>query len=135
LRPEGVLSYGAGFVAQGAPADMGGLALIIEEGIRFPGFAFMSVQSPCVTFGQRDAQLKAHTTMVKRLESLGHDPTNRLTAMALAQEYGRSLHTGIFYRDPHPRPTYEDHLTGRREPTVLKEHILQRFLTEPRADS
>ena len=46
-----VLAYGAGFVAQGTPADMSGLADVIEQAIRFPGFAFVNVQSPCVTFG------------------------------------------------------------------------------------
>ena len=50
-----VLAYGAGFVAQGTPADMPGLAAVIEEAIRFPGFAFVNVQSPCVTFGEADA--------------------------------------------------------------------------------
>src|SRR5947207_4511844 len=35
-----VLAYGAGFVAQGTPADMAGMAAVIEEAIRFPGFAF-----------------------------------------------------------------------------------------------
>ena len=40
------LSYGASFVAQGTPADMTGLAKLIEEGIRFPGFAFINVQCP-----------------------------------------------------------------------------------------
>ena len=32
-----VLAYGAGFVAQGVPADMEGLAKMIEEAIRYPG--------------------------------------------------------------------------------------------------
>ena len=54
-----VLGYGASFVAQGSPADMAGLARIIEEGIRFPGFAFINVHSPCVTFGEEEQQLKA----------------------------------------------------------------------------
>ena len=49
-----VLAYGAPFVAQGTPADMAGLAAMIEEAIRFPGFAFVNVQSPCVTFGDHD---------------------------------------------------------------------------------
>ena len=43
--------YGCGFVAQGTPADMAQLAAMIEEGIRYPGFAFINVQSPCVTYG------------------------------------------------------------------------------------
>ncbi|HXK61948.1 MAG TPA: thiamine pyrophosphate-dependent enzyme, partial [Acidobacteriota bacterium] len=110
-----VLSYGAGFVAQGTPADMPGLADIIEEGIRFPGFAFINVQSPCVTFGQDEHQLRVHKQKMKRLKDLSHDPTDRLKAMALAEEYGTELHTGVFYRDPAPRPTFESLVKERHE--------------------
>jgi 2-oxoglutarate ferredoxin oxidoreductase subunit beta len=102
-----VLGYGAGFVAQGTPADMAELADVIEEGIRFPGFAFINVQSPCVTYGEEDQQLKAQKERMQRLEDLKHDPSNRLQAMALAAEYGTKLYTGVFYRNPDPDPTYE----------------------------
>jgi 2-oxoglutarate/2-oxoacid ferredoxin oxidoreductase subunit beta len=102
-----VLAYGAKFVAQGTPADMAGLATIIEEGIRFPGFAFINVQSPCVTYGSPDAQLKQLKAEMTPLASIRHDASNRLSAMALAQEYGKTLHTGVFYRDPEPGPTFE----------------------------
>ncbi|HYK88548.1 MAG TPA: 2-oxoacid:ferredoxin oxidoreductase subunit beta [Acidobacteriota bacterium] len=108
-----VLGYGAGFVAQGTPADMDGLATIIEEGIRFPGFAFVNVQSPCVTYGQAEAQIKAHRETMQSLEKLGHDPTNRLRAMDLAQDYGTKLYTGILYKTPNPSPTYEDAVKER----------------------
>ena len=60
-----VLAYGAGFVAQGTPADMSGLAVLIEEAIRFPGFAFVNVQSPCVTYGEPDEQLKGQRAKMK----------------------------------------------------------------------
>ena len=33
------LTYGANFVAQGLTADLDGLAKMIEDGIRYPGFA------------------------------------------------------------------------------------------------
>jgi 2-oxoglutarate ferredoxin oxidoreductase subunit beta len=126
-----VLAYGAGFVAQGTPADMSGLAAVIEQAIRFPGFAFVNVQSPCVTFGQAEAQLRAHKTDMRPLAELGHDPSDRLAAMALAQEYGRSLHTGVFFRDPAPRPTYDDGVRERRatmtEPAPSREQVLDRF--------
>ena len=62
-----VLGYGASFVAQGTPADMPGLAAVIEEAIRFPGFAFVNVQSPCVTYGQEEQQLKAHKGTMQTL--------------------------------------------------------------------
>ncbi len=102
-----VLAYGAGFVAQGTPADMAGLAAVIEEGIRFPGFAFINVQSPCVTYGLAEQQLKAQKSTMQPLAAQGHDASNRLAAMGLAQEYGTKLYTGVFYRDPDPGPTFE----------------------------
>ena len=109
-----VLSYGAGFVAQGTPADMVGLASIIEAGIRFPGFAFINVQSPCVTFGEPEAQLKVHKAKMKSLDKLGHDASDRLRAMDLAQAYGEELYTGIFYRNPTPAPAYDDLVRERK---------------------
>jgi 2-oxoglutarate ferredoxin oxidoreductase subunit beta len=101
-----VLGYGAEFVAQGTPADMNGLAKVIEEGIRFPGFAFINVQSPCVTYGQEDQMLKAQKASMQTLESIGHNPADRLAAMDLAQAYGEKLYTGVLFRHPSPAPTF-----------------------------
>jgi 2-oxoglutarate ferredoxin oxidoreductase subunit beta len=127
-----VLGYGAHFVAQGTPADMAGLAAVIEEGIRYPGFAFINVQSPCVTFGQPEAQLRQHKAEMQSLESLNHDPSDRLKAMGLAQEYGHKLYTGVFYRNPAPPPTYEQGVRERQEalqPSALpRERILDLFI-------
>ncbi len=113
-----VLAYGAGFVAQGVPADMDGLTKIIEEAIRYPGFSFVNIQSPCISFGSPDNQIKNQKAKLRKLSDLGHDPTNRLRAMELAQDYGRELYTGVFYRNPNPPPTYERRiaeLQGRLE--------------------
>jgi 2-oxoglutarate/2-oxoacid ferredoxin oxidoreductase subunit beta len=109
-----VLAYGAHFVAQGTPADMAGLATLIEEAIRFPGFAFVNVQSPCVTFGEPEQQLKAHKQHMVPLARLGHDVTDPIRAMAVAREYGKTLHTGVLYRDPTPPPTYESLVAARQ---------------------
>jgi 2-oxoglutarate/2-oxoacid ferredoxin oxidoreductase subunit beta len=108
-----VLAYGAPFVAQGTPADMPGLAALIEEGIRYPGFAFINVQSPCITFGNPDAQLKAHKAEMRTLASVAHDSSDRLKALAIAQEYGRTLYTGVLYRDAAPRVRYEEAVAER----------------------
>jgi 2-oxoglutarate ferredoxin oxidoreductase subunit beta len=126
-----VLGYGASFVAQGTPADMQGLAAVVEEAIRFPGFAFVNVQSPCVTYGQEEQQLKAHKAGMQTLASLGHDATDRLKAMALASEYGTKLYTGVFYRNPEPPPTYEAEARRRQQEAGAqgrpKERILEMF--------
>lgn len=127
-----VLAYGAGFVAQGTPADMAGLADIVEQAIRYPGFAFVNVQSPCVTFGQESQQVKAQKATMVSLASLGHDPRNRLAAMDLAQQYGRALHTGIFYRNPDPPPTMDALVQVRQAEmasgAVAREKILDMFV-------
>ncbi len=127
-----VLAYGANFVAQGTPADMAGLADIIEQALRFPGFSFVNVQSPCVTFGEDDWQVKAHRAQMKPLAGLGHDATNRLAAMDLAQHYGRELHTGVFYKNPAPRLTMDGQVRARQQElagqAIPRDHILDRFI-------
>jgi 2-oxoglutarate ferredoxin oxidoreductase subunit beta len=111
---------------------MAGLGRIIEEGIRFPGFAFINVQSPCVTYGEEEQQLKAQKTRMKSLESIGHDPADRARATELAREYGTKLYTGILYRNPKPPPTYGQGVTERQQAlkkqAVPRQEILKRFV-------
>ncbi len=109
-----VLAYGAGFVAQGLPADMDGLTKMIEAAIRYPGFSFVNIQSPCVTFGDPNDQMKVQKAKMKKLADMGHDPTNRLRAMDLAQAYGTEIYTGIFYQNPNPPETYDQMIRARQ---------------------
>jgi 2-oxoglutarate ferredoxin oxidoreductase subunit beta len=110
-----MLSYGTPFVAQGTPADLAGLAEVIEEAIRYPGFSFVNVQSPCVTYGEVEQQLKAHKTWMKTLDSVGHNPSDLIDALRLAQSYGKELYTGVLFRNPEPPPTYESLVRERQE--------------------
>lgn len=127
-----LLAYGAGFVAQGTPADMNGLVKLIEEAIRYPGFAFINVQSPCVTYGQEESQLKAQKERITTLDSIGHNPGDRLKAMDLAQDYGVKIHTGVFYRNPNPPPSFGERVVEKRalyqNAKPAKQDILNMFL-------
>lgn len=109
------LAYGAGFVAQGVPADLDGLTKMIEEAIRYPGFSFVNIQSPCVTFGDPEDQVKTQKARMKSLSSLGHDSSDRLRAMDLAQSYISELYTGVFYRNPNPPETYDSYIRKRQQ--------------------
>jgi 2-oxoglutarate ferredoxin oxidoreductase subunit beta len=127
-----LLAYGAGFVAQSTPADMPGLTQVLEEAIRYPGFSFVNVQSPCVTFGEDDWQVKQHRAAMKPLTSLGHDRADLLAAMDKARAYGSELYTGVFYRNPAPPPSY-DQLVRERQKTLgstapSPSHILDAYL-------
>ena len=62
LRPfnplQLAIAAGANFVARGFAGDPDGLAELIVEGIRWPGFAFVEVLSPCITFRPEQAAWK-----------------------------------------------------------------------------
>ncbi len=127
-----VMGYGASFVAQGSPVDMAGLTKVIEEGIRFPGFAFINVQSPCVTYGEEEQQLKAQKAKMQSLEAMGHDASDRAKATELARDYGTKLYTGVLYRNPNPPATYGEMVAERHQAlktqAVPRHDILNRFL-------
>jgi 2-oxoglutarate ferredoxin oxidoreductase subunit beta len=110
---------------------MAGLASLIEEAIRYPGFAFVNVQSPCVTYGSPEAQLKQQKATMQDLKALGHDPADKLRAYALAEEYGSKLYVGVFYRRPIHEPTMEGLAAERhaalREQALPKNQILKLF--------
>ncbi len=52
------IAAGAQFVARGFSGDPAGLAEMIVEGLRWPGFAFLQVLSPCVTFRPEESEWK-----------------------------------------------------------------------------
>jgi 2-oxoglutarate ferredoxin oxidoreductase subunit beta len=87
-----------------------------------------------VTYGQPEQQLKMQKARLEALESLGHDPADRLKAMALAQQYGLKVHTGVFYRDPSPDPSYESYMKERQGEldgrAVPRERILEQFIPD-----
>ena len=127
-----VLAYGAPFVAQGTPANIPELADLIEAAIRFPGFAFVNIQSPCVTYGEAEQQIKIQKTMMQSLTALGHDPSDRTQALVRAQSYGAELLTGVYYRAPEPPPLYGSQVAERQQRLMAgalpRERILDRFL-------
>ena len=129
-----VLAYGAGFVAQAAATDLAGIAALVEEAIRYPGFAFVNIQSPCVTYGEEEQQAKGLRAIQENLKDLGHDPADRLAAMDLAQHYGEKLHLGVFYRNPEPPPTYGELVQERQallaQDALPPERILELFLKQ-----
>jgi 2-oxoglutarate ferredoxin oxidoreductase subunit beta len=90
------------------------------------------VQSPCVTYGEEEQQVKAQKAKMKTLASLKHDPTNLLSALDLARAYGEELYTGVFYKNPQP-PSTMDALMKQRQNELSRgalprENILDLFV-------
>lgn len=127
-----MLSYGAGFVAQSTPADLKGLADLTEQAIRYPGFSFLNVQSPCVTYGEGPNFVRGQRERMKQLSELGHDPSDRVKAFEYAEQYTTELHLGVFYENPNPPPTYNDLVKERQDSMagtgLPKDKILDKFV-------
>lgn len=127
-----LLAYGAGFVAQTTPADMAGMTAIIEQAIRYPGFSFVNILSPCVTYGEEDQQFKTHRARMKPLVNRNHNPADLLAALDLARGYGSELYTGVYYRNPNPPPTYGERVRLRQAEqashALPRERLLDAYL-------
>jgi 2-oxoglutarate ferredoxin oxidoreductase subunit beta len=92
-----VLAHGATFVARGFAARPQELAELIKRGILHPGFAFIQVISPCVTFYDIYAHFKQTTLPIPD----SHNRTDRLAALALALDREKD-YLGVFYEADRP---------------------------------
>jgi len=96
LRPFNPLAVaiasGANYVARGFSGDPNGLADLILDGIRWPGFAFIEVLSPCVTFRPEQSGWKK---LVRPSAISVESDRAAATALVLADD-GFSL--GVLYR-------------------------------------
>ena len=96
LRPFNPLALaiaaGANFVARAFSSNPKDLASLIVEGIRWPGFAFIEVLSPCITFRPEEFDWKA------RVQPLAaHATSDRIAATnAVLTDDGFGL--GIFFK-------------------------------------
>jgi 2-oxoglutarate/2-oxoacid ferredoxin oxidoreductase subunit beta len=86
-----LLSYETSFVARGLASKVADLASIVRRAIEHPGFAFVHIMSPCVTFNNTYSELKEAAVPIPE----DHDRQDRLAAMRLAWE--PELYTGIFF--------------------------------------
>ena len=63
------LELGAGFVAQSFSGDKKQLIPLMQEAIKHPGFAFINVISPCVTFNNNVGSTKSYDYVRQHIEA------------------------------------------------------------------
>ena len=86
------LAAGANFVARGFSGDPNGTAKLLKEAIEHPGFSFVQILSPCVTFrpDQKNWKDGVHEAAVDPTEDLGR------AARRLMTDDG--FNVGVLYR-------------------------------------
>ncbi len=95
------LSAGATFVAQGYSANQKELVDLIEQGVRHKGFAFINVQSPCVTYNL----VNTFDWFKQHVKAVSHDATDKDAAMRAACDTSH-VPTGLLYQTQ--RPTLQE---------------------------
>ncbi len=118
-----LLAYNTSFVARafaGRPKEMNEL---IRQGVEHPGFAFIQVMSPCVTFFNTYRHYRETMPPLPK----DHDPGDKMAALAMALDSSAS-HTGLYYQER--RPTFGDLIESMRpEPEMdCLEKLIGRFL-------
>jgi 2-oxoglutarate ferredoxin oxidoreductase subunit beta len=93
------LASGANFVARGFSGDPNGTAEVIAQAIRHPGFSFVEILSPCITFRPEQKQWK------ELVRAAPVEPTDdpALAARRIMSDDGFNI--GVLYaghRNPYP---------------------------------
>jgi 2-oxoglutarate ferredoxin oxidoreductase subunit beta len=120
LSPEGTglrefqpmviaLGAGANFIARGFTGDPNGLADLIVRAVQHPGFSFVEVLSPCVTFRPEQKEWK------KMVRPDAFKPTTDLSRAARRMLRDTGFDLGVLYATD--RPPYAPR--GRREPRAV----------------
>jgi len=110
------LASGANFVAREFSGDIKGTTRTIVEAVRHPGFSFVEILSPCVTFrpDERAWKTQTHVASVEATD----DPAR--AARRIMTDDG--FNTGVLYRGR--RKPYEQHVTDSSvEPAILEQEF------------
>ena len=106
LNPLAMLiAYGASFVGQGYSGKPKELTDLITRAIEHPGFAFLNIISPCITFYNTYKVIPPKLAEVPK----DHDVTDQAKAFALALQQEHIL-LGTFFQQR--RPTFEEGVSG-----------------------
>ena len=91
------IAAGATYVARGYTGQVKHLVDLIKGGIQHKGFALIDAFSPCVTFNLDNThEFFKHRT--KKLEAMGHDPTDFAAAIQKSYEWGDEIPIGLFWK-------------------------------------
>jgi 2-oxoglutarate ferredoxin oxidoreductase subunit beta len=92
LKPMAVaLAAGANFIARGFTGDPNGLAELMVTAVRHPGFSFLEVLSPCVTFRPEQREWK------KMVRNGALAPTTEPVAAATRIFADDGMNLGVLY--------------------------------------
>lgn len=127
------IASGAGFVARASSGDPKQLVSIMKEAIMYPGYAFVDILQPCVSFNK----INTFGFYKNAVDPLGeeHDPADKMKAIALSMQEGPKIPTGIIYREEkqnfhqkHPLLADGTPLITRKTDEVVVNKLIESFI-------
>lgn len=109
------LTMGAGFVARAFSGDREHLTSIMEEAIKFKGYALVDILQPCISFNKINT-FQWYSKRVYKLDET-HDITDKMKAMEKAMEWGDRIPLGILYKQE--KPVFNDKVEFLKGDQVL----------------
>jgi 2-oxoglutarate ferredoxin oxidoreductase subunit beta len=111
----------ASFVSRGFAGDIDHLTNLIKMGITHKGFALIDVLQPCVTFNRKNTYSWYQERVYKLEGETNYNPSDRLAALAKAQEWDEHIPIGVIYRKQ--RATFEEQLPALNKGPLVKQKI------------
>ena len=104
------IAAGAGFVARAFTGNQEQLTSLMKQAIEYNGYALIDILQPCVSFNKINTFAWYQERGYELDES--YDPTDKVSAMKKALEFGDRIPTGLIYS--------EEKQTFHQKNTVLK---------------
>jgi 2-oxoglutarate ferredoxin oxidoreductase subunit beta len=119
-----LLAYEASFVARAFSGEIKQMVEIIKSALQHPGFAFVQVLSPCVSFYDSYDHYRGIAEPLPE----EHDRSDLMEAMRLAR-VGEPQYLGIFYEERERQP-YSAQIEGlqKRAPETTVSKVMDRYL-------
>jgi 2-oxoglutarate ferredoxin oxidoreductase subunit beta len=147
LQPKGVeivplnmlaiaITHNCSFVARGFAGDTDHLKALLVDAINHPGFSYVDVIQPCITWGTHPVSW--YRERVYKLED-DYDPSDRVAALEKSAEWQDRMPIGVIYRtEPRKRfaSRFRREVTDRplAELTPIDGEKIARFLSDFRAE-
>ena len=129
------IAAGATYVARGYTGQVKHLIELIKNGIQHRGFSLIDAFSPCVTFNLENSH-EFFKQRTKKLEDLGHHPTDFSAAMEKGYQWDDVIPIGLFWkRDDLPaldalEPVLDEGGALARRPLGISPAVAQSLIRE-----
>jgi 2-oxoglutarate/2-oxoacid ferredoxin oxidoreductase subunit beta len=120
------ISQHCSFVGRSFSGSLEHLTAMIKAGIQHPGFSYIEVMQPCVSFNHVNTHAWYKERIYDVAQAGNFDPANYLQALEKAEEWGTRIPIGIIYKSD--RPSYESQCSAIKDMPLVDQVFDEKFM-------